>query len=68
MRINFISYAKMASTAEESRIKRCRNEGEMKVGWVWREKEAKWKFLVLNKTIFQQLERKGNGDNKGAWV
>lgn len=33
MRINFISYAKVASTAEESRIRRCRNEGEMEVGW-----------------------------------
>lgn len=55
MRINFISYAKVASMAEEWRMKRCRNEGKMKAGWVWREKVAKWKFLVLKKTIFQQL-------------
>lgn len=55
MRINFISYAKLASMADDSRIKRCRNEGKMKVGWFCKEKDAKWKFLALKKSSFQQL-------------
>jgi len=55
MRINFISYAKLASMADDSRIKRCRNEGKTKVGRFCQEKDAKWKFLVLTKASFQQL-------------
>lgn len=41
MRIDFISYAKLASTADHSRIRRCRNEGRMKVGWFCKENDAK---------------------------
>lgn len=55
MRINFISYAKLAGTADDSRNKRRRIGGKMKVGCFCKEKGTKRKFLALNKSSFQQL-------------
>lgn len=64
MRINFISYAKLSTTADDSRIKRCRNEDKTKVRWFCKEKYAKWKFLALSKASFQSCKVKATGTKR----